>query len=315
MSTTTEIVKVNIVDISVAPERLNPPTDIADRIPYQIDVISPTALEPVLFEIEHSKIEASVIYDLETPFDLDSTAFEQPEEALSTDNIYLDTGIVEGNTGSIDFLLVDLEEGMQRVEAEYIGKLLVGVFVDFVETDVIDEQKDMLDVQLSQTTVIGSAESASNNHESTTLQDFEEQFNFYLESLEPSQVEYTKNVIEALSIVIRESQQLPEEATNEEKEIIEQKLEELCIQLFESLGIEYDEETIKQFMQSITQQESFVNLNIETDALSTEALNNMGTREYKPPEGASLLGGLAQYIKHKMQPHLTLGKYALQAVA
>jgi hypothetical protein len=87
------------------------------------------------------------------------------------------------------------------------------------------------------------------------------------------------------------------------------------MQLFEGLGIEYDEETIDQFIQNITAQESFVNLNIETDELSIENLNNMGTREFKALEGTSLLGGLTRFIKQKMQPHLILGKYALQAVA
>lgn len=313
-----EIVKAKTVDEPGVGEQLVQLTDSADKTPAPTDVIPALTLEYVPAETEGGVLEGRVIDDSEAPyfledFNLDNIALEQPEEPLFADDTYLETSIVEEDTNSIDVLLADLEEGMQLVESEYMGELLVGMFVDFVEIDDIDEQEDMLDVQPLQTTVIKSPESGSDSLEATVPQG--EDFNIYLESLEPIQAESTKNVIEALSIAIRESQQLSEEITNEEKEITEQKLEELCIQLFDGLDIEYDEETVKQFMQSITAQESFVNLSIETDELSIEALNNMGTREYKTPDGTSLLGGLTQFIKQKMQPHLILGKYALQAVA
>ena len=320
VSNPAEIVKASTVDELGVIEQLIHLTYSADRTPAPTDVIPTLTLESAPTEIEGGMIESLIIDDSEIltepeDSDLYEVALEQPEELLFIDDTNLETGIFEEDDSSIDVLLADLEESMELIEAEYMGELLVDMFVDFVKIDVVDEQERALDTQPLQATVIESLESASESPEATTLQGFEEHFSLYLDSLEPAQVEATKNVIEALSIVIKESQQLPEETTNEEKEIIEQKLEELCMQLFEGLGIEYDEETIDQFIQNITAQESFVNLNIETDELSIENLNNMGTREFKALEGTSLLGGLTRFIKQKMQPHLILGKYALQAVA
>ena len=313
-----EIVKTNTVDEPGVIEQLIQLVDKTNTTPVPTGIRPTLTLESASTEIEQGVREGFVIdsadinSDLED-FGLGGIALEQPEELLLIDDTRIETGIFEDDS-SIDVLLADLEEGMQQIEAEYMGELLVGMFVDFVKNDIIDEQEHALEQPL-QATAIESTESTSDNSEVTTLQGFEEQFSLYLESLEPTQVEATKNVIEALSIAIRESQQLPEGTPSEEKDIIEQKLNELCIQLFESLGIEYDEETIKQFIQSITALELFVNFNIEIEELSIEALNNMGTREYKALEGTSLLGGLTQFIRQKMQPHLRLGKYALQAVA
>ena len=202
---------------------------------------------------------------------------------------------------------------MQQLEAEYMGELLVAMFAGFTETESIEDVEDV-DVHLSQAVPLEVAEEVLTISETATSQGFEKKFSLYLESLEPEQVEVTKNVIEELRDVLKESQQLPEETSGEERERTDQMLEELCIQLFESLGIEYDEEIIMQFIQSITAQESLSNANIESDKLSIDELNYLGTREYKPFGSSSLLGGLAQYIKQKMQSHLILGRYALHVL-
>ena len=195
------------------------------------------------------------------------------------------------------------------MEAEYMSELLAGMFKDFVEVDAIDEQEEALDIQLSKITAIETQEDGPDSPEPAMFQGHEEEFNLYLGSLEPTQAETAKDLVEALTTAIKDSRELPG-STGEEKEIIEQGLEELCAQLFEYLGIEYDEEITKRFIQNITAPESVIN--IDTYELTAEDLNNMGTREYKPLGDASLLGGLTRFIKHKTQPLRVLGRYTLQ---
>ncbi|GAC1500114.1 MAG: hypothetical protein NVS1B10_03480 [Candidatus Saccharimonadales bacterium] len=140
---------------------------------------------------------------------------------------------------------------------------------------------------------------------------FENQFSHYLESLEPVQVEDIKVVIEELRTALGEIQQLPVESTKAEIINAELVLEELCIQLFNGLGIDYDETTIMKFMQNVTEQDLFLKSVNRSEAQSVEELNSSGTHEYKPLARTSMLGGLAQFIKQKVQTHFVLGRYAL----
>jgi hypothetical protein len=190
---------------------------------------------------------------------------------------------------------IDIEEATQQDKAEYMGELLVAMFEGLAETESI------VDAEI----VPAIAEAA-------TFQGIEEEFGLDLESLQPRQVETTNNILEELRIVLKEIQQPSEETTTEEKEIMELRLEELCIQLFEVVGLGYDKEIVHKFIQTMTEQESSSNRGFEPDQLYVDELNYLGTREYKPLGNATLLGGLTQFIKHKMQSRLVLGRYALQ---
>jgi hypothetical protein len=290
-----------------------------DKTPIPAVEIPPATFDPASIETEQGRVEDTIIDDLETrylpgDFGLDNIIFEQSEETLPSDDIYAEAGIFEENETGVDILpadLEDLEEGFRLVEAEYMGELLAGIFKDFVEVeiDVIDEQEEALDTQLSKITAIETQEGGPDSPEPAMLQGHEEEFNLYLGSLEPTQAETAKDLAEALITAIKDSPELPE-STGEEKEIIGQELEELCVRLFEYLGIEYDEEITRWFIQSITVPESIIN--IDTYELTTEDLNNMGTREYKPLGDASLLAGITRFIKHKTQPRHMLGRYTLQ---
>jgi len=290
--------------------------DVVDRTADPLDIIAQINPESVSKKVEQEGVEGIVIDSPETPtqledFDIEGLDFEPLEESLSIDDTYLEPGIIEED---VDTLLAELEEGLQRVEVEYMGALLVSRLTNFVETGQIEKQEDVEDVQTIQTMVPETETDIVNSSEATVIGDHEKGFSLHLESLEPTQVEFIKNVIEELSVALKESQDLTEETTSQEKESIDQKLEELCRQLFESLGIECDEEVIKQFIQGITARESLSNVKIESAELSVDKLNYLGTREYKPLGGASLLGSLTQFIKQKMQPHLILGRYALRVL-
>jgi hypothetical protein len=206
----------------------------------------------------------------------------------------------------IDKLLADLETGMQMVEAEYIGELLVGMLNEIDETDAIVEQK----VESILTDDFETQDTESQAVESAVFVDLEAEFGLYLELLEPDQVVAAKVVMEELSVALIDSQRQREDITKGDTEVMDQQIEELCVALFEYLDIEYDEETIAQYIQNIKSIE-FIETT-DTEELSIEALNNLGTHEYKPIGDNSLLGSLMQFIKQKMQPYLTLGKYTLQ---
>ena len=321
-----DITETGIVDRPIRPGPTAQLPDTINRVP--IDKAPVPAVEiplatfdPAPPETEQARVEDTAVDDLETrylpgDFGLDNIIFEQPEETSPSDDyIYLEaleTAAFEENETGVDILpadLEDLEEGFRLVEAEYMSELLAGMFKDFVEVDAIDEQEEALDIQLSKITAIETQEDGPDSPEPAMFQGHEEEFNLYLGSLEPTQAETAKDLVEALTTAIKDSRELPG-STGEEKEIIEQGLEELCAQLFEYLGIEYDEEITKRFIQSITAPESVIN--IDTYELTAEDLNNLGTREYKPLGDASLLGGLTRFIKHKTQPLRVLGRYTLQ---
>ena len=299
VSTPTESVQTGNEDKLVARRQPIKSIKSVGNIATPIELRVPLDFEPVPIDIEYSQAEAIIANDLENSialeyFDPSRGVFEQSEQYFSSDEAYSAASLFEEHE-SVDALLADLEESIQLVEAEYIGELLVGMFEDFVERNDMDKQGVVVDV--------------INSLEINVIQEFDEEFDSYLESLESIQIELTKNVIEALRVVVKEAQQLTEETT-ENKEVIGQRLEELCIQLFEGLGIEYNEETVTRFIQNIKTFEPIVGIDIPE--LSLEGLNSLGTREYKPPSNTSLLGRLTQFIKQKMQPHLMLGKYALR---
>jgi hypothetical protein len=102
----------------------------------------------------------------------------------------------------------------------------------------------------------------------------------------------------------------PEEAESNEIAAKKVELEQLCVQLFECLGITYSEETVKQFVRSITKPEKTMTLN-EEKVPNADWLH-MGTHEYKFSDVASLLLGLMQLLKQKARPYVRLGKFALQ---
>lgn len=300
-SAQTELVK------AIQPRAVTECPDVVGRTFDLLDVMPHINPKSVSMEAEQEHVEGTAIDGLEAhaqlnDFDIKELDFKPSEESLLIDDTYLETGIIEENEEGVDVLLADLEEGMQQVEAEYMGELLVRTLADFFETDQVE------DVQTFQA-LVPEVETGIIN------EGFEKEFSLYLKSLEPEQVEATTNVIEELGVVLKESQQPSEKTTSEEKYIVEHRLEELCILLFEGLGLEYDEEIIKQFIQSIIAQELLSNTNVDSDEqLPIDELNYLGTREHKTLASAPLQGGLAQFIKQKMQSHLVLGRYALQAL-
>ncbi len=212
-----------------------------------------------------------------------------------------DTETVTEADANIDVLIADLEAGFERMGAEYVGHLLLEMFLEAEAespTSVLESPLSMVLLETSDTD-----ESIEKNRNV-------ELFNAYLETLEPTQAEEVRGIVGFLRDEIK-SVILNTEITDEEREIIEVGIYALAERLFEVLGIEYDEELIKQFIEVIKNYELIKK--IDEEEFSIDYLNSMGTQEYKPLTNGSLAGGLTRLIKRSTLPHQSLGRYTLQA--
>ncbi len=144
--------------------------------------------------------------------------------------------------------------------------------------------------------------------EDDTFQDFKKLLDVYLESYDQKQVEDIKGTVETIEAAIDECNQLTEQSSDEEKILVVQNLRHLCLELFNSLDIEYDEKTIYQFLESIILIDSVIHATL-TNEMSIKELNYLGTREYKPSDDVISLIGLKQ---QDSKPYLALGQYMLQ---
>jgi hypothetical protein len=264
------------------PEPLAQFKDISDKV-------SPAVQVELFVEAEHGQTDVAGLIDqegliYEEEIYLDNATLEQPEDPFIPADTYLEVDKLIGAESSVDILLADLEEGMQSVEAEYMSDLLLDVLVDFVKADTVDgEQASIRNVRLFKTMSSEAQLPTTHSPEADIFQSFEKELDLYLELLEPAQAEAARELVEILTLAIKD-------------------------------GHELSEETVRQFMGIITEHESSGNPDIEIDELSIDALNSIGTREYEPTEGTSLLSWLTQSIKQTMQRHLILGKYVLRAV-
>ena len=282
------------------------------------DVDGPLAhIEPesVLMRITPVRDEPTTISSLEAlnqveDFAVEGLDFEPAVEPLAMNDVYLKSSF-EDDEEIVGTLLADLEEDMRQVEVEYVGELLVSVLADLVETEQASGLEEEEDDQAFQDGVTETEAGSVNNPEALVIVGFEEELSLYLQSLEPQKVAATQKVIEEMRLVLSESQQPLEENASEDKEITDHSLEELCVQLFEVLGLEYDAEITNQFIRMIFAQESLAAADTKVSKLSIDELNRLGTLEYKPLGSTSLLGGLAQLITQKMRSRIILGRYVL----
>ncbi len=295
-------------------------TDDGEVIADQPEVLTQISPEPVVILGEQDHTEATIIYRVENPVlpeDVHIVAhdFSLSVEPMHDDPATTETDVIEDDERSVNVLLASVEDGMLQVEAEYMGELLVAMLADVTEDQIPPATEDFVEsddnfAQPSTAETINTEYTEAATESVITLT-IEKEFSITLESLDPKQIEVVQNIVEEISVVLNKSQLLPEDASSDQKEIIEQSLEELCEQLFEALGKEYTEETIKRFIRSIMIPETFFSSGLKTDELSIDSLNSIGTREYRLPSSTTMHGDLSRLIKHKMQSYLMIGRYAL----
>jgi|GEM_PF-1420599 len=236
----------------------------------------------------------------------DGFAIEHGEE-VTPNEVFEETAVIGGVEFGTELSIPEIED-TQPVETAFIGELILGALVDLVDLDTVDGQADLVAPQLHKPVMVNSPETYVSEAKTFVSGRFEEQLDQYLQSLEPSRAEAVKPILDNVMQAAQEARKLPE-TDSQGLALIEQQLEQLCTLLFECLEIDFSNETVKQFIQSITTHEPIVILNKES--LPIEDLNSMGTSEYKVDSNLSLLGGLAQITKQNIHPNLLLGRYAL----
>ena len=240
--------------------------------------------------------------------DLDIPGLSFDEETLPMEN-YSEVDVLTEDVSEIDVSIVEKKDLMQA-ETEYMGELLVNLIANFAETSPFDEQFDMLPDQFADEMSI-DLEPDDTVERETRLQDIiEEELGPYLSSMEPERIEVVKSSVIELGAMLRIGNLKIENLLSFEKGEVEQRLEMLCIQLFYVLGLNSDASTIEKFMRNIIVANQGANF-IESDALSIDRINSLGTHEHKLPINLHLITGLTKLIKRQMNSHLILGRYAI----
>ena len=281
-----EVLDITVEEILDTPQKLKQTIEHIESTPKKLELVDQLISNLLSAEVEH---------ELQ---DTERTTYKNIETAPQLEYI--------------DILLTNLEEDFQRVESEYIGKLLVSKLANIVEIDRVDEYEVDRNIQFPQLKKYEIESNLSRNSEINNINTIEKELDIYLESIDPEQADKIIKVVNELRIILKENQNFLEESSVEIKEIVDHRVEELCRQLFENLDIAYDDKIIKEFIFMIKMRESLYKLNIESNDLSIDRLNYLGTLEYKSFWGTLSLGSFAKLIKRKIQPNLILGRYAIQ---
>lgn len=133
-----------------------------------------------------------------------------------------------------------------------------------------------------------------------------------LDGLEPERAGTVRELVADLTLMIKECRQLPEEAV-EEREVLEQVINQLSVQLLDCIGENHDGEAVKRFIAGITRTTTSILPETDNPYHDEHYLNRMGTHEYKTLDQSSILGSLTGFIRQKLQLHLELARYGVRA--
>ena len=292
---------------------MSQPIELINLDTNSLDIIKPitSANELINYEQDYNptteRVDPSIGSMLED--DSDSSIFLQsPEEPIATNN-YLEVVPLAEIDHSVEDIFCYSEETMQQDEAEYIGLLLLSTLPSYEPTITAADNPE---IQLSQDMIMKPENNLSIIVETDLAQDYEQRLTLLIETLSSPLLQITDGIIKELSDAVKDIPSLTESTTAEQEMIIEQKLEELCIKLFEGLNLDYDKGIINQMIHNPTLQKLFIDLVRNDNELMPDNLDYQGTREYKTTASAWLRNGLTQIINQKIKSLLMLGKYALQ---
>ena len=255
------------------------------------------------------QISDSLSGSLEPDFPLEDLSLDLPSfgELQLQDDSSEAEAVFDEDT-ELNLLLPDLNELMPQDETEYIGELLVGLIANLAETSQVNEQSDL--ESESPTDVVDLEPDSAHSREKILLDTFEEELGPYLIAIGPEDTEVIKSSVIELGAIIKNGHISIENMLGFEKGEVEQRVEALCVQLFEALGLNYNASIIEQFIVNIILANQDANF-IESDVLSIDRINSLGTHEHKLPINLPLITSLAKLIKQQMNSHLILGRYAI----
>jgi|GEM_PF-6051739 len=204
---------------------------------------------------------------------------------------------------SADLEAADLEGWFESFEIETPDELLSNSFEETVDVAATDPEA-AFSAELMEALQAALLEPASAEDEPTNPQTTF--FASYLETLEPAQAEEVQGILEVLGNDIK-FLNLDLEFDDAEREAVVAEMYRLTERLLSVLGIVYDEETIKRFIENVSSAEVAESPSLEQ--LSVDYLNGKGTQEYKSDISSHLATRLT---KIKIPAHQFLAKYILQ---
>ena len=117
----------------------------------------------------------------------------------------------------------------------------------------------------------------------------------YFENLEETELEAAGQTMQTI-VELTTSIQTLVEITGDSRELLIDRLEVLCTDLLDQLYVVHDTAMVRQFVQNLLHNPSFM---------------EEGTHEQKT-SAQTLLNNLAQLVKQEVPPHTLLGRIALQ---
>lgn len=255
-----------------------------------------TAINPTVAEV---KVTDGVVA-------ADNAAVESLEQPQRTDQVTEIEAVDPLTPEAEDYLVADAEAKVTDLPGDLLGEAELMLGEDLAELNLEDPDGADMTIQLHDVSIAEKGLDSPEIETGQTLGDsIREHLAEYLEPLEESAVEVVATMAEAVVQTAREMRVL-REAGEVRTEDLEEKLEELCIQMFEYLGIDYGEETIKTFLRIIKNDETQ-----EGGEQAVEEFVESGTHESKL-DAIPLLGQLIHMIKQELSPQSMLGRLALR---
>ncbi len=244
--------------------------------------------------------------------------FSLPKPDLTSEEYFSEEGDIElENNGlehvesSFDVFFDDKEEDELQFDTDYAGYILLNMGAEYVLIDINNDGEEAVDEQHSFGVANYEDDYPAVADELPSEQHLiGEQFMYHFETLESDQAEKALQILELVTQAI--NNQINLEVLDNSPDTDNVEIKALCVQLFECIGMEYDEELIVNFLEIIYSEKS-QHVEDRTE-LNIELLNKLGTREYKPQDGVSLLGSLLMFLKLKLKPNAMLGRCALQVL-
>ena len=243
--------------------------------------------EPADIEQHIDTVEDELVVDIDE---------SQPDTHDKDNEANNDTLVISNN---IEDLINGIEDAFETAEQEIPGELLI-----YILTTDIDNALPKVETVLLFPKVEESAETID-----TQLENPLDKFSSYLENYESDVRNQAVELISSISELVNELKS-EDNLSQEDKEQFVIELEQTIHDLFATLGLELEDEQAHKFVELLLM--TLDNEQFVTREYDIDYLNRMGTREYKPLNGSSILSGLVQTASKEIKQVELVGKYTIQ---
>lgn len=313
--------------------------DVKDEVTLAAPDLPPPPTEPPIKPSEELSIapdeptvEQPALSQAEMPQSIESSTDESVDEGLLVEEPEVeDIALVSlpaveppilPDFAEVDSSAIDMSPDADYEGAEEVAPIdLEDDFVDLVQAEETPKVEDVLATDAI--TEMEEGDMAQPNEPTASRLEVEQdtllvELERHIEELPTDDREEAQLIIDTIDELI-ESAFIPEvtevEVVTSENDVllantieIEDQAEQLVIQLFEVLKMDYDERDIKLIVQEMI---SDYSSSIETSVPQELTMSDKGTREQKP----GILSVIYRYVKQKINLHLSLGGFVLRTIA